>query len=622
MRLGGLPDTIDLTSCESVTRTGSAAVPLDLRLAELPLSSDEFQRRLTLTKTDRPSHAVLPVWSDRQVLPSCCPSCGAPLSVRRWLGYVDCWNCGLSIAMEFVGARQFVAPVIEERWRQPDEPSHDYPPLAAATPALTTPVLAELRTSVAGSPKPLVARPPRRARRRKRAMPAWLSSLLFHLLLLLILALITLHQRHDPRITLALEVGKEHRPGDQVSLFSVDEERFDLPIPEGDRPRNQRQRQALLQANADARELRVELMTDSSLRPDLSHLMNDARSDDVQRRALIFRDPRLRTQLIRKEGGTTLTEAAVARGLRWLARQQQSDGSWGLDGRRARQAGTSLALLPFLGAGQTHLAGMYSSHVASGLRYLLDQQKPNGDLRGDSPAAYGMYVHGQAAIVLCEAYAMTQDERLRKPAQLAIDFIVEAQHPRGGWRYAPREPGDTSVLGWQLMALQSARAAGLNVPSDTLDLVDQYLESVQSSSGALYAYQPGHRPTHVMTAEALLCRIYLGWGADHPGLRLGTDQLLTKFPPDMNDPDFYYWYYATQVFHHVGGRPWRQWNQAMREALVAMQRTSGFHAGSWDPDGPHASTGGRIYVTSLAICTLEIYYRHAPIFRQIDLRMP
>jgi uncharacterized protein YfaS (alpha-2-macroglobulin family) len=114
-----------------------------------------------------------------------------------------------------------------------------------------------------------------------------------------------------------------------------------------------------------------------------------------------------------------------------------------------------------------------------------------------------MYAHGQATIVLCEAYAMEGDEALRDAAQKAVDFIVEAQHIEGGWRYSPGQPGDTSVLGWQLMALQSARAAGLNVPPETLELADQYLDSVQHNGGARYSYIRGQNPTHVMTAEAI-----------------------------------------------------------------------------------------------------------------------
>ena len=279
---------------------------------------------------------------------------------------------------------------------------------------------------------------------------------------------------------------------------------------------------------------------------------------------------------------------------------------------------TSLALLPFLGAGQTHLIGRYRDTVSAGIRWLLDHQEADGDLRIDAPYQAGMYVHGQATIVLSEALAMTQDEALREPTQRAVDFIIAAQHRRGGWRYKPNEAGDTSVLGWQLMALQSARAAGLDVPTETLMLANDYLDSVQSRGGSRYSYQGRSGPTHAMTAEALLCRVYLGWKEDSSALNNGIQFLLDQ-PPDRDKPNYYYWYYATQTMHHVGGRAWAEWNSRMRDVLVSRQAVRGHEAGSWTPHGGHSHQGGRVYVTSLAICCLEVYYRHAPIFRQINL---
>ena len=94
-------------------------------------------------------------------------------------------------------------------------------------------------------------------------------------------------------------------------------------------------------------------------------------------------------------------------------------------------------MLPFLGAGQTHLAGKYQGTVSRGLRWLIENQGDDGDLRAGANGNEGMYTHGQATIVLCEAFAMTGDEELRVPAQKAIDFIVKAQYHDGGWRYPP-----------------------------------------------------------------------------------------------------------------------------------------------------------------------------------------
>ena len=122
-----------------------------------------------------------------------------------------------------------------------------------------------------------------------------------------------------------------------------------------------------------------------------------------------------------------------------------------------------------------------------------------------------------------------------------------------------------------------------------------------------------------MTAEALLCRMYMGWTKEFPGLVQGVDYLTREHMPKRRSSNFYYWYYATQVLHHYGGKQWKKWNRQMRDILVELQEKRGHEAGSWEPRGPHGSQGGRLYATALAVCSLEVYYRHTPIFRQIDL---
>jgi hypothetical protein len=239
-----------------------------------------------------------------------------------------------------------------------------------------------------------------------------------------------------------------------------------------------------------------------------------------------------------------------------------------------------------------------------------------------------MYAHAISTIVLCEGYALTSDRDLYDPAERAVSFIVGAQHRRGGWRYAPNQPGDTSVIGWQLMALRSAKMAGFAVPEETFESAGRYLDQASADElGATYSYQPAGGRTPTMTAEGLLCREYLGWPKDHPGLQTGVQLLVRDCLPSRAAPNIYMWYYATQVMHHLGGDEWTQWNTAIRTALLEMQETQGHEAGSWDPRGGvstignvDVAAGGRIYMTALAICTLEVYYRHLPIYRSIELK--
>jgi hypothetical protein len=456
-------------------------------------------------------------------------------------------------------------------------------------------------------------------------MPAWLVSLVLHTVLLLLLGLLNIYEEVEvPFITLSTSVSREKAEGEYtIQVDDQDEVAFNLPLPDNVDWKNKANREALVLANQDARQLQIDPDLPAPQMAPLGEIRELASSDDPVRRALAVRDPRLRVEVVKREGGTTLTEAAVSRGLRWLAQQQQRDGRWTNGNPAYETANTALALLPFLGAGQTPTVGPYKDHVARGLRWLRSRQNPDGDLRGGTGQHPGMYAHGIASIVLCDAFALTGDEALRGPAERAVSFIVAAQNDKGGWRYMPRQDADLSVVGWQLMALQSARMARLNVPSETLELADQYLDSVSHEEGSLYSYQRQGgeaRPTPTMTAEGLLCRMYLGWRRDTPGLTRGVEWLAKHHLPNRREPNIYYWYYGTQVFHHFGGSEWDAWNTRMRDILVETQVTQGPHAGSWHPESDRwGSSGGRIFVTSLSVCALEVYYRHAPIYRQLKL---
>jgi hypothetical protein len=222
-----------------------------------------------------------------------------------------------------------------------------------------------------------------------------------------------------------------------------------------------------------------------------------------------------------------------------------------------------------------------------------------------------MYAQGIATIALCEAYAMTGDDDLKTTAQRALDFIVAAQNRQtGGWRYVPGSPGDTTVLGWQLMALKSGYLARLRVPSPVVYRAMKYLDSVQADGGAYYGYQaPEKQPT--TTSVGLLCRMIAGWERDRPALVRGIAYLASQGPSTDN---MYYNYYATQIMRHHGGSEWKKWNEQMREHLVATQSRQGHEAGSWYFDGGHARPGGRLYNTAMAVMTLEVYYRYLSLY--------
>jgi hypothetical protein len=354
------------------------------------------------------------------------------------------------------------------------------------------------------------------------------------------------------------------------------------------------------------------------------------------------RSAAMRQELLKKYGGTAESEAAVAAGLLFLAQHQGADGSWSLDEFHLNYhekpdpaapakdsnctgqgnlkndiAGTAFGLLPFLGAGMAHkpllgekkLAHNYAKTVDAALQYLLLKQGAGGDFGG------GMYAHALATMAVCEAYGLTADPQLKKPAQKAIDHIVAAQDPAGGgWRYVPRQGGDTSVTGWQVAALKAGQMAGLNVPAATLKGAEKWLDSVMLPDKGGYGYT-GPQETPTMSAVGLLSRLNLGWGPENSGVVAGVPRL-KRNPPEGNN--VYYNYYASQVMFRVGGDNWEFWNPRMRDLLLKTQDQGKDPArpaqkGSWDPKPDHhGAVAGRIMITSLSLVTLEVYYRHRP----------
>ncbi len=583
-----------------------------------------------------------PIWLKGNSVMCQCPRCEAPVVVRLWLMAADCWNCETPIELDY--EQQEAVRELLEQASAPRSVGREVSPPRRLEQIRSRPVQPVIGLE-STEPARLAGRRSRIVRAMRhgiRSMPAWLISMLVHLIILLILAMILLPQVFTPEaITLSTAVSPLDREGGILLDQPPDDPlEFDVPLPPDIDEIRDELRQVQVAADQDARELQVD--PDPITTPvDLDRVIEDITSRKGPAFTLATRDPRLRNEIVEREGGTTLSEAAVARGLRWLASVQNEDGSWSLNRyayhdnpkNRGDAAATSLALLPFLGAGQTHEQGLYRETVSRGLRWLLEHQSRDGEIRYGIPGDAGMYAHGQSAIVLVEALSMTGDERFRAPAQKAIDFIEAAQHREGGWRYQPKQPGDTSVLGWQLMALQAARNSrtGLVVDDTTLRLAGHFLDSVskpysqrrfrQVPTGSLYRYLPlDDEPRASMTAEAILCRMYLGWKRDDPRLRAGIKWLLDNSLPSREQKNVYYWYYATQTMHHFGGSPWETWNNHMRDMLIVEQRRGGEYPGSWDPDDDEfGSAGGRIFVTAMAICILEVYYRHLPLFKQLDL---
>jgi hypothetical protein len=356
---------------------------------------------------------------------------------------------------------------------------------------------------------------------------------------------------------------------------------------------------------------------------------------------------------LKRGGGTDASENAVKLGLQWLAKHQNQSGCWstwkfeehcpgrdkcgqrGTDVANFDPAMTGLALLCYLGAGHTHKRGEYRNTVYRGLKFLRAVQKEEGYF--GQRHQYLMYNHSIAALALAEAYSMTRDEELKESLRNAIGFIALGQQLGGGWDYTDAKTGriDTSITGWVVMALKSAASGNIAIPWQTTFGAMQHFDSMTKSSGEVVYANRGTgrgRKGVGMVAVGMLSRQFLGWPHTDPVFKKMAAHML-KQPPSWKVLSvsmkeiakqkgkafntMYYWYYATLALFQHGGESWVTWNSLLRDMLCRNQRQDGHANGSWNADGRwFGKVGGRIYATTMAILTLEVYYRYLPIYEK------
>jgi hypothetical protein len=366
-------------------------------------------------------------------------------------------------------------------------------------------------------------------------------------------------------------------------------------------------------------------------------------------------------------GGGKTTQNAVEDALKWLAAHQSPNGGWEAAGFNKWCDGkpvstgpdglgkvmydpgvTGLALCAFLGAGYTNRGKHpFAKVVAKGLRYLKSVQDAEGCF-GPRTTQHFIYNHATAALAMVEAYGMTESPIFKGSAQKALDFIALSRNPYFAWRYGVK-PGDndTSVTGWMMMALKSARLINEDAHSrgkqeplvfdeSAFEGVKAWVEKMTDPDYGRVGYiQRGSGParpqelldrfpaekSESMTGVGMLARIFIGEDPRKSEIIKKGADLCAKLPPTWNPTDgsidMYYWYYATLAMFQVGGTHWKTWNDGLKTAVVDNQRKDTdycMYKGSWDPIGPWGPDGGRVYSTAILALCLEVYYRYGRVF--------
>ena len=326
-----------------------------------------------------------------------------------------------------------------------------------------------------------------------------------------------------------------------------------------------------------------------------------------------------RASAMQKNNMKPASELAVLRGLEWLRQNQNGDGSWG---DKNKGAMTGLALLCFLGHGETGESAQYGVTVNKAVQWILDNgTKFQGRLSMDDNFTQpGVYEHGICTYALGEYYTMTKDERVMELFKQAVGHIVQGQGPDGGWMYGfDKTQSDTSVSGWQIQSLKAAHLSQLKIPGvdEALDRAMKNLERVKGNNGG-FGYRKAE-DRYSLTGVGILCSLF--WKGDRGDLRKGMEWMLDTAEKQggvkykSEHADLYAWYYHTQACLMFGGSAWQKWNRWFQDEIVQNQSPDG----SWPAPGGKAhgpqdenSKTGQVYRTTLCILTLEVFYRYMP----------
>lgn len=352
----------------------------------------------------------------------------------------------------------------------------------------------------------------------------------------------------------------------------------------------------------------------------------------------------------KKLGATKKTEEAIKKALDWLARHQNDDGSWYASGvsHRCTQKNacrgrgdydgmdlyglgvTGLALLAFLGHNDTHKTGDHKETVQKALDWLCKKQRKNGCfLDNENTTSNEIYNQATVTMALCEALALTQDGKLRQPAQRAINWCVKAQNPGLGWKYGVK-PGrnDSSVTAWMTLALRTGEAAGVKVPSHALsDAVRWFVRASDSRGNVGYEVPGGGSSMNTktkgrfeevpcLTAASALVQTLLKKHTKpkRRDLKNKLKVITAKTPQWRNERrstvHYYYWFFGSQVMTQNRGSKVKKWREALQSILLKNQSQDSCSKGSFPALGEWSPAGARVYSTAMATLTLEAPYRY------------
>lgn len=300
-------------------------------------------------------------------------------------------------------------------------------------------------------------------------------------------------------------------------------------------------------------------------------------------------------------------ELAIEKGLQFLAGTQNPDGSWGTT---YPMADTATSLMAYMLKGNFPKRGKYGAVLEKATIYLIKRGVESKGFLGGQ--VQGMYEHGLGTLALSEVWGESDHRReIRDVLKMAVDVTLRAQNAEGGWRYGPQpNDADISVTVMQVVALTSAKEAGILVPDQVLQKAVQYVKRCQNPNGGGFAYQPGGAPGFARTAAGVMSLMMSGQKGSQSVTR-GLEFLVKYNESKFREIEYYNYahYYAVQSMYQYGDSLYQPWYSRIRDALLARARPDG----SW----PAGNGGGSAQLaTAFSILVLGVPYRFLPIYQR------
>lgn len=314
---------------------------------------------------------------------------------------------------------------------------------------------------------------------------------------------------------------------------------------------------------------------------------------------------------------TPPTQAAIKKGLEYLAKSQSQDGSFtsGREGGAYPVAMTALAGMAFLANGNTTSRGPYADNVARIVEYLSSNVQSSGLITGPSQEqGYSMYGHGFALMFLSSCYGMETDDRMRgRMKKIIVDAIklTSSASSNGGWCYTPGTGDEGSVTVTQMQGLRAASNAGFTVPKGTIEGAVRYLERCKTAEGGICYSLGSGGDTRLPISAAAIATLYNAGEYDSKLAESCLAYVSTQFDAQKGSfnkggNDFYTHLYASQAFYQAGDKYWDKYFPGARDQLLKMQNANG----SWQGDI------GETFGTSIALIVLQLPYKYLPIYQR------